>query len=423
LTPDWKKLASYFGVDDFAQPPEVVAGYRQKWFQLKSREPDMAAYYSALLDAVDAWEWSKDPRSKPELVTILESDFVIAAKAPDSRFTRITGSGLFGADPPPVKWLVRHCLPAEEVTLLIGEGGVGKGHLSMSLCVSLALGEPFGLWDVPAPARILISNCEDAENEMRRRVKAAVYARWPQGPGKERLELLEKNFTYVDLSTDTDFFVEEEQLSNLCLNQDLVIIDPFFKVMPKGTDVNKQVDAAKVMSVLSKVAHLSACSLLIGHHTRKPHQDEKMTVHSGSGSHVLKDLARQAMGLEGVSRVEAEKMMLDPTQKYVRLKILKSNYGPTTDVGYVLRRVEGGALTFVEVGNVDEEVRNLILLKLAEGPCIYEAVVDNFVIYQGLSKKRIQDIIKELLNDNKVFLSTRVEGVNRRNYLYVPSAA
>lgn len=66
-------------------------------------------------------------------------------------------------------WIVRGLVPDRAVTLLSGDGGVGKSILSLQLAAAVASGDPF-LGRSVTRGRVLIVNCEDERAEQRRRM-------------------------------------------------------------------------------------------------------------------------------------------------------------------------------------------------------------------------------------------------------------
>jgi len=71
---------------------------------------------------------------------------------------------------PERQWTVRDRIPANNVTLLSGEGSVGKSILSLQLAVAVALGRDW-LGTLPEPGPALVFCCEDDEDELWRRLE------------------------------------------------------------------------------------------------------------------------------------------------------------------------------------------------------------------------------------------------------------
>jgi RecA-family ATPase len=93
--------------------------------------------------------------------------------APAFDFT--IASSLAGRDPPERPWLVRDWLPCRQVTLLTGDGGVGKSVLAMQLLLALASGSTW-LGMPTTPSRVFGVFAEDDEDELHRRLYAIARA-------------------------------------------------------------------------------------------------------------------------------------------------------------------------------------------------------------------------------------------------------
>ena len=70
---------------------------------------------------------------------------------------------------PERQWTVKDRIPANNVTLLSGEGSVGKSILSLHLAVAVALGRDW-LGSLPEPGPALVACCEDDADELWRRL-------------------------------------------------------------------------------------------------------------------------------------------------------------------------------------------------------------------------------------------------------------
>jgi RecA-family ATPase len=78
-----------------------------------------------------------------------------------------------GATAPEREWVVQDRVPLKNVTLLSGEGGVGKSVISLHLAVATALGRDW-LNALPTPGPALVLCCEDDTDELHRRLDRIV---------------------------------------------------------------------------------------------------------------------------------------------------------------------------------------------------------------------------------------------------------
>lgn len=74
-----------------------------------------------------------------------------------------------GITPPPRQWHVEGLIPANQVTMLGGDGGVGKSLLALQLAASTACADQW-LGMHPAPGKTIYISAEDDRDEMHRRV-------------------------------------------------------------------------------------------------------------------------------------------------------------------------------------------------------------------------------------------------------------
>jgi RecA-family ATPase len=70
-----------------------------------------------------------------------------------------------GVDPPKRRWIVNNRIPARNVTLFSGEGGVGKTLLMMQLAVATVIGRDW-IGETPEPGPVIFISAEDDEDEM-----------------------------------------------------------------------------------------------------------------------------------------------------------------------------------------------------------------------------------------------------------------
>jgi RecA-family ATPase/5S rRNA maturation endonuclease (ribonuclease M5) len=78
-------------------------------------------------------------------------------------------SDLAGIMPPAREWHIKGLIPAHTVTMLGGDGGVGKSLLALQLAVATAAGVPWISHD-PAPTKSIYLSAEDDRDEIHRRL-------------------------------------------------------------------------------------------------------------------------------------------------------------------------------------------------------------------------------------------------------------
>ncbi|HMF29197.1 MAG TPA: AAA family ATPase, partial [Candidatus Cybelea sp.] len=73
-----------------------------------------------------------------------------------------------GVEPKERAWIVRNMIPARNVTLLTGQGGVGKTLLMQQMSAATVLGKDW-VGELPEPGPVLFITAEDDEDEMHHR--------------------------------------------------------------------------------------------------------------------------------------------------------------------------------------------------------------------------------------------------------------
>lgn len=124
--------------DDRGDLAEEIVRCRQRWESSKTLKPD---------DIFDPLAWTPPPAT-PGLLRI---------------------SDLAGKMVPPREWHMRGFIPANNMTLLYGDGGTGKSLLTGQLLAATALGRKILSIDVEKPGPVLYVCAEDDVDEMHRR--------------------------------------------------------------------------------------------------------------------------------------------------------------------------------------------------------------------------------------------------------------
>lgn len=81
----------------------------------------------------------------------------------------------YGVPVPARQWIVEDLLPANVVTMLSGDGGLGKSTLALQLAIACAM-EDSWLGFKTTPCKVLIVACEDEPEELHRRIYSIIQA-------------------------------------------------------------------------------------------------------------------------------------------------------------------------------------------------------------------------------------------------------
>jgi len=273
---------------------------------------------------------------------------------------------IFDTQPKERDFLVNGFMPAHESGLLIARGGTGKGYLQLDLAVSLALGEPFGPFDVEKQRGVVLVSVEDDREEFHRRITAALDLRYSGESPSWRTDLraeLVKHIRYVDLRGITNPHLGHELRDQIARTVErvadpgLVLIDPLGRFAPAGIQINSQEGAALIVNELDAIRQLTGAFTLTAYHVTKSAIKEGGELSGGasSGSLQLEDLSRWVLNLKTLNPKEASGFGLDTQgHHYVQAAVTKTNYTPPLSDPLVFERGEGGALFHVKARNKED---------------------------------------------------------------------
>jgi hypothetical protein len=85
----------------------------------------------------------------------------------------LSAASLAGSPAPPRRWIVPDMIPDQNVTMLAGDGAVGKSTLLLQLAVAVSAGREW-LGTMPASGPVVFLSAEDDRAELHRRLEAIV---------------------------------------------------------------------------------------------------------------------------------------------------------------------------------------------------------------------------------------------------------
>lgn len=151
---DWRRM----------KPPYSVGA--QYLFHLAEK------HGSGQFQAAEAWFTGKDATTGPIDLNPFESQEQAAREAEPAATVEPLAwqdpADWQGLEPPPREWEVEGWIPRYEVTLLYGEGGVGKTLIAQQYATAAAAGVPW-LAQATRPAKVMCMFCEDSPEELHRR--------------------------------------------------------------------------------------------------------------------------------------------------------------------------------------------------------------------------------------------------------------
>lgn len=241
------------------------------------------------------------------------------------------------------------------VSITVGAGGGGKSTHAIVEALSMVSGLPL-LGPTPSePLSVWYVNLEDPLDEIERRFVAAA-----KHHGIDLNTVRGKLF--VDSGRDQEFVVlkpdgkgtkvvepvVKSMINEMIANQiDVLIVDPFISTHEVEENDNSKIQ--QVAKQFVRIAHEANAAVELVHHVSKGSGDGKgeVTADSARGASALKDKARSARTINGMTVEEAKKAGIDANERfsYFRVNSGKANLAKRTG------HSEWRRLVSVDLGN------------------------------------------------------------------------
>lgn len=272
-----------------------------------------------------------------------------------------------GTAAPEREWAVRDRVPLKNVTLLSGEGGVGKSILALHLAAAMTLGRDW-LGALPSPGPALVLCCEDDEDELRRRLDQIV-AHF--GSSHEELS---KDMHALSLAGQDAIMATPDKKGLMVptplfsrLRQAACDIRPRLIVIDNSADVfggneNDRAQVRQFVTLLRGIAIAANAGLLLTSH---PSLTGISTGSGLSGSTAWNASVRSRLYFKRAKTDKDE----EPDPELRVLEVMKANYGPVGET-ITLRWKAGLFLPIASTGGLDklaaEQRSEHLFLKLLE---------------------------------------------------------
>jgi RecA-family ATPase len=277
-----------------------------------------------------------------------------------------------GVEIEPMRWLATHRVPADDVTILSGDGGLGKTTLALQLGVSVAhdLGDWLGTTTLSGP--VIFYSAEEPESEMRRRVDRVARKRGIDPDEIARLffhfadpdKALLGTLTPVGTIAATPTF-EALRRSVTEVRPALLIVDSVAAVF--GGNQNDRVQARTFVTNFRRLAREAGCAIVLLDHPSL----SGMTSGTGRGGNMdWSNVVRSRLYLRTIEEEEAT---------FRELEVVKSNYGPAgekvrlrwEDGSFVLKGAQSTPQQAATFRKIDDLFLKLLDKRTAQGRRVY----------------------------------------------------
>lgn len=321
-----------------------------------------------------------------------------------------------GLPVPPREWIVPGYIPHKTVTLLSGDGSVGKSLLALQLAAGRALArEWIGL--MPEPGRTLILSAEDDADEMHRRledIRKFYGARMTDLTGMQLVDLVGEDSILGALTKGQIEPTLMYHALDACLTEwqpDLTILDVLADMF--SGDENSRPQSRQFIGLLKRLGRNHACAILLLAH---PSLTGLNTGTGTSGSTGWNNAVRSRLYLQTAKASDGT----EPNKNLRTLEGKKSNYGEAggkitlewKNGLFVPLQGETGLDKLAAEAKADDVF--LTLLKRFNGqgrnaadrkgtsyaPALFAKEPDN----HGNSKEQFEDAMRRLFKDSKIHI-------------------
>jgi len=252
------------------------------------------------------------------------------------------------ADPaslPCREWLYGGHYIRRFLSVTVAPGGVGKSSLAIAEALAMTSGRAL-LGVVPhSRHRVWLWNGEDPQEELQRRVMAAMkhYCLEPRDV---------EGGLFIDSGRSMPIIVAHQMRDGVTIavpvvdalvetirsnRVDVLIVDPFVASHRVSENDNMAIEA--VAKTWARIADQTGCAVELVHHARKTGGAE-IGIEDSRGAVALLSAARSARVLNPMSKEEAEKAGVDRPRLHFRVDNGKSNMAPPPE-GSAWHRLEG----------------------------------------------------------------------------------
>jgi len=307
--------------DGGTNEPDVVAA---DWRRMKPPYRRGASWLYELADQHGKTVWFEPIEDQPENPFDVQAEATKQDAAADVHIKWVRPSEWSGQKPKPREWEVEGWIPRGEVTLLYGDGGIGKTLIAHQYATAAAAGVPW-LGQPTRRARIMCFFCEDSEDELLRRqidINTALGVTFEDTDEHLRIasrKYMDNLFILWDRNTGAmkrQAVWERLRDDALAFRADVTIVDTIADTFG-GNEIDRGQVNAFIKSCLGRLAADTGGSVIaLGH----PSMSGKASGSGTSGSTAWSNAVRSRLYLRYPKGVEKGNVR--------ELEGMKLNYGP-----------------------------------------------------------------------------------------------
>lgn len=298
--------------------------------------------------------------------------------------------------PKKIEWLWKPVFPIGKVSLLASNPKCGKSTVTMDIAARVTTGRPWPLHFSGVATKgsvVLLSAEDDPDDTIRPRLDVA-------GADPKKVHFLDVNTLHSDLESVEEFIRERGDVR-------LVVIDPVDAYLG-GTDSHKNAEVRGALKPLADMAsRLKVAVLCVMHLTKSNARDRTEAIYRIQGSIAFAAAARAVWGVVEDRCNQKRFLMLNIGSNLTRdnigmaYRVVSAPDNP--DIGMIEWEPTPIHNDANDAMNSDEQRRDpdqqaieeVIREALADGEKSYKELEDA-VVGEGLSKRRIRDILKSI---------------------------
>lgn len=196
--------------------------------------------------------------------------------------------------PPPTRWLGVGFIPRAEITVLVGDEGIGKSLAWVTVAAHITMGTAFPAFNIPArdPADVVLILTEDGSGEVRERLQAAgadldrvfVFSADDDGSGSPIFGNTTKEGAFQLLDT----YLQAEDLSPA-----LLVVDAWLDTVQGNLNVKDTQQARQALHPWKVIASRHDLAVMLITHTNR--LDTGSTRNRMGGTAALRQKARMVL--------------------------------------------------------------------------------------------------------------------------------